>query len=93
MGNGEQLDPRFNEWMDNEEVKTFHLILHNDDVNTFEYVIESLVEVCRHDSDQAEQCAFITHYNGKCDVKSGDIDELGLLKDQLSSKGLTVSID
>jgi ATP-dependent Clp protease adaptor protein ClpS len=92
MGKSGQTNPRFNEWMDNEEAKAYHLILHNDDFNTFDYVIESLIEVCRHNNEQAEQCAFITHYNGKCEVKSGDQDELTLLKDKLNSKGLTVSI-
>lgn len=47
------------------------LVLINDDVNTFDHVIKSLVEVCGHDTVQAEQCAIITHFNGSCEVKSG----------------------
>ena len=70
-----------------------HLILHNDDVHTFDYVIASLIDICHHDVLQAEQCAFIVHFNGKCDVKNGAYDELHLMKDQLTSKGLSVTID
>lgn len=69
------------------------LILHNDDVNTFDFVIESLIEVCNHDEEQAEQCALITHYKGKCDVKKGDFETLKPMKDKLLSKGLQVTID
>ena len=52
------------------------LLLLNDDVNTFDYVIETLVEVCEHTYEQAETCALITHYKGKCTVKSGTYEEL-----------------
>ena len=70
-----------------------HLILHNDDVHTFDYVIESLIDICHHDILQAEQCAYIVHHNGKCDVKNGTYDELHPMKDKLTSKGLSVTID
>jgi ATP-dependent Clp protease adaptor protein ClpS len=93
MGNNEQLNPRFNEWMDSEVEKPYHLILHNDEHNTFEYVIDCLVEICQHETYQAEQCALITHHNGKCDIKGGELSELALMKDKLTSKGLTVTID
>jgi len=69
------------------------LILHNDDKNTFDFVIENLIEVCNHDELQAEQCAFITHFKGKCDVKKGDVNTLKPMKDKLISKGLSVTID
>lgn len=69
------------------------LILHNDDKNTFDFVIENLIEVCNHDEIQAEQCAFITHFKGKCDVKKGDVSSLKSMKDKLISKGLSVTID
>jgi len=52
------------------------LILLNDDVNTFDYVIETLMKVCGHTLEQAETCAMITHYKGKCAVKSGSYEEL-----------------
>ena len=69
------------------------LILHNDEKNTFDFVIENLIEVCNHDEMQAEQCAFITHFKGKCDVKKGDVNSLKPMKDKLISKGLSVTID
>lgn len=52
------------------------LILYNDDVNTFDYVIDQLVAVCQHDLVQAEQCAILVHYKGKCSVKKGKLKEL-----------------
>jgi ATP-dependent Clp protease adaptor protein ClpS len=69
------------------------LILHNDDVHSFEYVIDVLVKVCDHDVFQAEQCAYITHYKGKCDVKRGAIDDLAPLRYRLLDKGLQATID
>lgn len=57
-----------------DEEKT--LLLLNDDVNTFDYVIEVLMKVCKHTLEQAETCALITHYKGKCAVKSGTYEEL-----------------
>lgn len=68
------------------------LILHNDDVNTFDYVIEVLVDVCGHDPNQAEQCALIAHYKGKCGVKSGTFDELKPPYNQMLNRQLTVTI-
>jgi ATP-dependent Clp protease adaptor protein ClpS len=52
------------------------IVLYNDDVNTFDHVIETLVRVCKHDELQAEQCALLVHYKGKCTVKTGSLDEL-----------------
>jgi ATP-dependent Clp protease adaptor protein ClpS len=69
------------------------LILHNDDIHTFDYVIESLVDVCEHSNVQAEQCTFIIHYKGKCDVKKGSYDFLKPMKDLLIVRGLNATID
>ena len=69
------------------------LVLHNDDLNTFDYVIESLIEVCEHDTEQAEQCTFIVHYKGKCEVKKGFFRQLKPLKEELTRRGLTATID
>jgi ATP-dependent Clp protease adaptor protein ClpS len=77
------------ELVDNEK----ELILYNDDFNTFDFVIETLIEVCGHDLHQAEQCAWITHYKGKCAVKSGTFNELKPIFDEMSIRDLTVSID
>jgi ATP-dependent Clp protease adaptor protein ClpS len=68
------------------------LVLFNDDHNTFDFVIKSLVDICRHDAEQAEQCALITHLKGKCTVNFGSWYELKPQHDQLSMRGLSVSI-
>lgn len=60
----------------NLEDQNNEIILYNDDVNTFEHVIETLISVCEHSSIQAEQCAILVHYKGKCTVKTGSFDEL-----------------
>jgi ATP-dependent Clp protease adaptor protein ClpS len=69
------------------------LVLYNDEVNTFDFVIETLVEVCKHEPEQAEQCAWIAHFKGKCSVRSGGLDELKPLRMEMQARGLTVSID
>ncbi|GAB4304265.1 MAG: hypothetical protein Kow0068_26090 [Marinilabiliales bacterium] len=69
------------------------LVLHNDDINTFEHVIECLIKICKHDIVQAEQCAYIAHYKGKCEVKKGYPGELNYLKNLLISKGLSVTLE
>jgi len=71
----------------------FDLVLYNDEFNTFDWVIESLVDVCKHNELQAEQCAFIVHFKGKCDVKSGDFSSLQPLHRELSNRNLTVEIE
>jgi ATP-dependent Clp protease adaptor protein ClpS len=68
------------------------LILFNDDVNTFDFVIESLIDVCGHDPYQAEQCALTAHYNGKCGIKSGSFDTLKPVYDEMTNRELTVTI-
>ena len=69
------------------------LILYNDDINTFEFVIESLVEVCGHDFEQAEQCALVAHYKGRCVVRTGSYNELKGMADALTIRRLTVVIE
>ncbi len=71
----------------------FDLVLYNDEFNTFDWVIESLVDVCKHNELQAEQCAFIVHFKGKCDVKSVDFSSLQPLHRELSNRNLTVEIE
>lgn len=75
------------------EVKLRELVLYNDDYNTFEFVIESLIEVCDHDLLQAEQCTYIIHYNGKCAVKSGTYDILNPMRVALCDRGLSAVVD
>lgn len=69
------------------------LILHNDEVHTFDYVIQALMEICDHDYIQASQCTIITHYKGKCDIKQGRFASLKIMKDAFSEKELTTTID
>lgn len=69
------------------------IILHNDDYNTFDHVIECLVEICGHGAEQAEQCAFITHFNGKCDVKKGPHEMLDKMYRKLKMRGLSVTLE
>ncbi len=69
------------------------LVLHNDDINTFDYVMDTLMEICGHSMTQAEQCATITHYKGKCEVRSGSVSEMKELRYQLISRGLKASVD
>jgi ATP-dependent Clp protease adaptor protein ClpS len=74
-------------------VETSHrIVLFNDEVNTFDDVISALVQVCKHDPLQAEQCTLIVHYNGKCDVKNGDYNVLEPLCTALLDRGLTAEI-
>lgn len=68
------------------------LIVYNDDVNTFDHVIDSFVKICKHDSLQAEQCAWIIHSNGKCQIKSGSYEELEPLCTALLDRGLSAEI-
>jgi ATP-dependent Clp protease adaptor protein ClpS len=69
------------------------LILYNDDVNTFEHVIKSLVEICGHDPVQAEQCALIVHFKGSCDVKLGVVEVLNVMSRSLNAKGLNSKVE
>jgi ATP-dependent Clp protease adaptor protein ClpS len=68
--------------------ETSTLVLYNDDINTFDHVIKSLVEVCGHDSVQAEQCALIVHFKGSCEVKFGVAEVLNAMSRSLNAKGL-----
>lgn len=68
------------------------IILFNDDFNTFQHVIEVLVKVCDHSSQQAEQCAYIVHYSGKCAVKTGGLKKLSPICSKLLEYGLSAEI-
>jgi|TARA_B110000037_G_scaffold59469_1_gene72789 ATP-dependent Clp protease adaptor protein ClpS len=75
-----------------QEVHKYEIVLHNDDVNTFDFVIESLISVCEHTLEQAEQCALLVHYKGKCAVKTGEYDYLKPRCSKLLSLGLSAEI-
>ena len=68
------------------------IVLHNDDVNTFDHVIDTLMRVCQHDELQAEQCALLVHYKGQCTVKTGPIDQLKPQCSALLDAGLSAEI-
>lgn len=68
------------------------IIMYNDDVNTFDHVIDTLIRVCNHTPEQAEQCSLIVHYKGKCTVKTGSIKELTPQCLQLLDAGLSAEI-
>lgn len=75
-----------------EKEKNHQLILFNDDVNTFDYVMDTLMDVCDHTAIQAEQCTMIAHYNGKCGVKTGTLEEVLELSIVLIDRGLDVEV-
>lgn len=78
--------------LEEEVVKQSEIVLFNDDVNTFDHVINTLVNVCDHTPEQAEQCSLIVHYNGKCTVKTGEYDELKPRCSKLLQAGLSAEI-
>ena len=69
------------------------LMVYNDDVNTFEWVIESLVKVCKHSFEQAEQCSLFIHFKGKYAVKHGDELKLIPMKDALLERGISAAVE
>lgn len=75
-----------------QKVANHDLIVFNDDFNTFDFVIEALVKVCDHDLIQAEQCTMLIHYTGKCQVKSGEFEELAAMCTALLDRGITAEV-
>lgn len=77
-----------------EEIEVSHrLILLNDDFNTFEWVIETLMDVCKHDEVQAEQCAYIVHYKGKCAVSHGPFEKMKRMREQIVDRGIGAIVE
>lgn len=71
----------------------FVLIVHNDEINTFDWVIQTLVEICRHSYNQAEQCAWFIHTKGKYGVKHGQFEDLHPMKDAITERGIQSTIE
>lgn len=71
----------------------YDLIVWNDEVNTFDWVIATLIEVCNHTEVQAEQCSLIIHFKGKCSVKQGDYDTLKPMCDAITERGIGATIE
>ena len=68
------------------------LVVYNDDVNTFDHVIETLIEVCNHTPEQAEQCTLLIHYKGKCTVKIGEYEELAAMCTSIHDRGISADV-
>jgi ATP-dependent Clp protease adaptor protein ClpS len=85
--------PELEELVDTGTGNNRFLILHNDDIHTFDFVIDALVKVCELEPIQAEQCTYLIHYKGKCDVKKGAYKYLNPFRQALIEKGLQATID
>lgn len=68
------------------------LVVFNDEVNTFDHVIDTLIKVCKHSKHQAEQCTLIIHYKGKCSVKKGTEEELVPMKEAILDAGINAAV-
>ncbi|MCT4630406.1 ATP-dependent Clp protease adaptor ClpS [Winogradskyella sp.] len=78
--------------LEEEVLKQNEIVLFNDDVNTFDHVIDTLIYACDHTPEQAEQCSIIVHYKGKCTVKTGSYDDLKPRCSKLLEAGLSAEI-
>ncbi len=73
-------------------IKLWELIVFNDDINTFDHVITTLIDVCQHSPEQAEQCTLLIHYKGKCSVKSGDFEELAAMRNEVCRREISAEV-
>ncbi|NQW28768.1 MAG: ATP-dependent Clp protease adaptor ClpS [Flammeovirgaceae bacterium] len=78
---------------DVDQEKERDLVVYNDDYNTFEHVTATLIKVCKHSPIQAEQCTYIIHYKGKCQVKKGTFKELKPMREAISGAGIKAAIE
>lgn len=92
MEKNPQISPESIEQVATMEAEEHQIILFNDEVNTFDHVIECLVNICDHTPLQAEQCAYIVHFSGKCGVKSGSLEDLTPRCTALLEEGLSAEI-
>lgn len=74
------------------QIRDYEIIVYNDDVNTFDFVIDTLIDVCEHEPTQAEQCTMLIHYKGKCAVKTGSYNDLKPRCSKLLNLGLSAEI-
>ena len=75
-----------------QETNQHEIVLYNDDVNTFDFVINSLIQVCDHTTEQAEQCTYLVHFKGKCTVKTGELNDLKPRCSKLLQLGLSAEL-
>ena len=88
-----QIDEAVDVLVEDQLVDKKDLIVYNDDYNTFDHVIDSLVKVCKHEVVQAEQCTWLVHYKGKCQVKRGEYEKLEPLCTALLDRGISAEIE
>ena len=87
------IEPKKEEKKKDKKKNSHVLLIHNDEVNTFDWVIESLVQICKHTPEQAEQCAMIAHNKGKCDVKEGEKETLIQMKRELNNRHIEATVE
>jgi ATP-dependent Clp protease adaptor protein ClpS len=75
-----------------DDVKLYSVVVFNDETNTFDHVIDTLIDVCEHSQEQAEQCTLIIHFKGKCSVKNGDFEELAPVRNAICQRGISAEI-
>ncbi|MBL7874898.1 MAG: ATP-dependent Clp protease adaptor ClpS [Cyclobacteriaceae bacterium] len=75
-----------------EVIDVNNLVVFNDDFNTFDHVIQTLIKVCKHTPEQAEQCTWLIHYKGKCAVRSGPVEELKPMREAICDAGIDARI-
>jgi len=90
MGTKEKIKEKFS--VSEKESDRHEIILYNDEINTFDHVINTLIHACEHSPEQAEQCSLIVHYNGKCSVKTGTYEDLKPRCTMLLNADLTAEI-
>lgn len=74
------------------ETDVHNLVVFNDEVNTFDHVIDTLIDVCEHTPEQAEQCTLLIHYKGKCAVKNGSWEELVPMRNEICRRGISAEV-
>ncbi len=93
FSNQEQRQEETEVLVEEELLASHQLIVYNDEINTFEYVIITLMEVCEHTAEQAEQCTLQIHFRGKCGVKSGSFEELIEMRNEICRRGISAEIE
>lgn len=79
--------------IESKKSKGYMLTLHNDEINSFEHVFESLVAICEHNPYQAEQCTMIAHFKGQCEIKLGEKHVLEALRAKFAVRKITTTVD
>ena len=88
----ELLQPDLLEQIETIETESYSLVVFNDEVNTFDFVIQVLQDVCGHSPEQAEQCTLLIHYKGKCAVKTGSWEKMAAMRYKICSAGIFAEV-